>query len=197
MDGNASSRAGLRRLRASCVLALAVCAPAHVLAQNAATLTPDQQQEQRERAQRDAQQRDALRQAPDVRLQPSLATDFRHTELPAETPCFRLDALRLEGPHSEAFAFVQAYLDRYAGQCVGQQGLQLIVHRAADLVLSRGYVTTKLVTPEQNLAQGTFRVILVAGTVGKVRFADGSAKANWRSALPLRAGDLLNLRAIE
>lgn len=185
------------RARVSCVLALAMCAPAHILAQTVPATTPDQQQEQRERAQREAQQREQLRQAPDVRLQPELATDYRHIELPQETPCFRLQSLRLEGPHSEAFAFVQRYLDRYAGQCVGRQGLELIVHRASDLILARGYVTTKLVTPEQNLAQGQFRVLLVAGTVGKLRFAPGSATANWRSALPLRPGDLLNLRAIE
>jgi hemolysin activation/secretion protein len=198
MDWNAVSRVRLSgRTRISCILALAFCAPSHILAQTVPAATPDQQQEQRERAQRDAQQREELRQAPDVRLQPELATDFRHVELPKEAPCFRLDTLRLEGPHSEAFGFVQDYLDRYAGQCVGQQGLQLIVHRASDLILARGYVTTKLATPEQNLAQGTFRVVLIAGTVGKVRFADGSAKANWRSALPLRPGDLLNLRAIE
>ncbi|WP_266158479.1 ShlB/FhaC/HecB family hemolysin secretion/activation protein [Dyella silvatica] len=161
-------------------------------AQNAAS-----EQEQRERAQREAQQRERLREAPDVRLQPAQASDYRQTTLPQETPCFRLDSLKLEGPRSEAFGFVQRYLDRYAGQCVGQQGLELIAHRASDLILAQGYVTTRLVTPEQNLAQGQLRLLLIPGTVGAVRFAPGSARATWLNALPLRSGDLLNLRDIE
>jgi hemolysin activation/secretion protein len=172
-------------------LALPLClAPAH--AQSIAG-----QQEQRERAQRDAQQRADLRAAPDVRLQSASSSDYRQLALPAETPCFRLRTIALEGGRPGAFGFVQRYLDRYAGQCVGRQGLELIARRASDLVLARGYVTARLTIPAQNLAQGQLRLLLIPGTVGAIRFASGSAVADWRDALPLRPGDLLNLRAIE
>ncbi|MGP1664325.1 MAG: hypothetical protein ACTS5I_00115, partial [Rhodanobacter sp.] len=59
-----------------------------------AQTTPDQQ-EQRERAQREALMRQQQRTAPDVRLSATRRTDFRHTQLPLEQPCFRLDTLRL------------------------------------------------------------------------------------------------------
>ncbi|MFC5742467.1 ShlB/FhaC/HecB family hemolysin secretion/activation protein [Dyella tabacisoli] len=183
---------------------LSVWAGALLLASSTAfAQTASSEQEQRERAQREAQQREQLRTAPDVRLQPAQATDYRQTSLPQETPCFELISLKLDHPgspggsHGDAFGFVQSYLDRYAGQCVGQQGLELIAHRASDLILAHGYVTTRLVTPEQNLAQGQLRLLLIPGTVGAVRFAPGSVNANWLNALPLRPGDLLNLRDIE
>ncbi|MGP1666283.1 MAG: ShlB/FhaC/HecB family hemolysin secretion/activation protein [Rhodanobacter sp.] len=155
------------------------------------------QQEQRDRAQRDAQQREQLRSAPDVRLQAPQATDYRQSALPVEAPCFKVASLRLDGPRHAEVAFAQRYLDGYSGRCVGQQGLQLIQHRLADLILARGYVTTRVVIPEQNLAGGSLHLVLVPGTLSAVRYAPGSATVNWQSAFPLRPGDLLNLRAIE
>jgi len=155
------------------------------------------EQEQRQRSQQQAQQREALRNAPDVHLQEKAAGDYRQTGLPAETPCFALATITLEGAHRERFGFIQRYLAQYQGRCVGQHGLALMVHRASDLLLARGYVTSRLVIPPQNLADGRFRVVLLAGTLGTVRFAPGSVVVDWRSALPLRPGDVINLRAIE
>lgn len=155
------------------------------------------EQEQRERSQRIAKQVEQLRKAPDVRLQGPLATDYRQSSLPTEKPCFAIASLQLDGPRHANFSFAQNYLDRYAGRCIGQQGLELIQRRVSDLILARGYVTTRVVTPEQSLANGVLRLTLVPGTLGTVRFAPGSPELNWQSALPLRPGDLLNLRAIE
>jgi hemolysin activation/secretion protein len=163
----------------------------------AQTAAPLQQQEQRQRAQREAQQREQLQQQPDVRLQKSRSTDYRRHELPAEHPCFTLGALRLDGERVADFPWLQRYLDEYAGRCVGQHGLELIVRRALDLVLARGYVTTRVLVPQQDMGTGILYLVLAPGTVGAIRFAEGSAQADWRSALPLRPGDLLSLRAIE
>jgi hemolysin activation/secretion protein len=44
------------------------------------------QQEQRERAQREAQARQQQRATPDVRLTTARGTDFHRTDLPAEQP---------------------------------------------------------------------------------------------------------------
>lgn len=103
----------------------------------------------------------------------------------------------MEGSHRESFGFLQKYLDSYRGRCLGQQGLRLLARRATDLLLARGYVTSRVVIPQQNLAAGRLRVVLLAGTVEAIRLAPDSAKVNWRSALPIRPGDVLNLRAIE
>lgn len=159
--------------------------------------TTTAQQAQRDRAQHQAQQREALRTALDVRLPTGAASDYRLTTVPAETPCFRVDTVQLEGAHRARFGFLQKYLDGYRGRCLGQQGLRLLAHRASDLLLARGYVTSRLVIPDQNLAADHLRVALLAGTVGAVRLAPGSATVDWRSALPIRPGDVLNLRAIE
>jgi len=170
------------------------------------------QQEQRDRAQREARARQAQQDAPDVRLDtPTSPYRWRQTALPVEAVCHRLDAIILEGDHAEAFAFAQRYLDRYRGRCVGSEGLNLIVRRASDLVVERGYVTTRIGVLPQASSGGTLKLALAAGTIHAVRMAapesvrgrsDNSdphiaVVGDWRFALPARPGDLLNLRDIE
>lgn len=159
-------------------------------------LTLDEQQ-QRLRTQQQAQERATRMHAPDVRSGQPAPTDFHSTELPAERPCLELKQLRLVGERSDAFGFLQRYLDRYAGRCVGQEGISLIVRRAGDLILDRGYVTTRIGLGEQDLSQGMLILTLVPGTVHAIRKADDTPSGEWTWALPVRPGDLLNLRDIE
>lgn len=161
-----------------------------------AQTTPDQH-EQRERAQREALARQQQRAAPDVRLSASRNTDFHRTELPVEQRCFRLSALRLEGPRAADFAWAQRYLQRYAGRCVGRQGIELIVRRVSGLIIDRGYVTTRVGVAGQDLSTGVLRLTLVPGVIRHIRYADGTPAGAWQAALPMRPGDLLNLRDIE
>src|SRR5690606_22154997 len=112
------------------------------------------QHEQRERAQRDALARQQQRAAADVRLSTARDTGFRHTSLPTERPCFPLTTLQLEGPRLADFGWAQRYLQRYAGRCVGRQGIALIVRRVSDLIIDRGYVTTRVGVAGQDLSGG-------------------------------------------
>lgn len=159
-------------------------------------LTLDEQQ-QRLRTQQQAQERASRTQAPEVRIDQRAATDFHSTELPAELPCIELKQIRLIGERSDAFGFVQRYLDHYAGRCVGQEGISMIVRRAGDLILDRGYVTTRIGLGKQDLSQGMLTLTVVPGLVHAIRKADGTASGEWTWALPIRPGDLLNLRDIE
>lgn len=155
-------------------------------------------EEQRHRAQQEAAERLLRQQAPDVRLQPPAPTVDIHTfDLPREAACFRIDHLNLDGARLEAFAWLQSYLAGYAGQCVGQQGIAQIVQRAAALIIAKGYITTRIGIPEQDLASGTLRLVVVPGVIRAIRIVDGAPDRNWQSAFPARPGDLLNLRDIE
>ena len=155
------------------------------------------EQQQRERTQRQAQQRQSRSQAPDIRLEQEAASRFRNLALPEEADCVALHSIRLVGEHAPDFWFVQRYLSQYAGRCVGHEGISLIVRRAGDLIIDRGYVTTRVGLGAQDLSNGVLTITLVPGMIRAIRMADGSASDSWRWALPMRAGDLLNLRDIE
>jgi hemolysin activation/secretion protein len=161
------------------------------------SLTTLDEQQQRERTQRQAQERQLRDQSPDVRLGQHTATDFHDTDLPKEDACVELHSIRLVGARSADFWFVQRYLSQYAGRCVGHEGIHLIVRRAGDLILERGFVTTRLGLAEQDLSGGTLTITLAPGVIHAIRTADDTPVDAWQWALPMRPGDLLNVRDIE
>ncbi|RQN34329.1 ShlB/FhaC/HecB family hemolysin secretion/activation protein [Paraburkholderia tropica] len=204
----------VRRVVSLCGTALAVLHIGLAHAQATGTLG---EQEQRRRAQAQAQDRERAANAPNVQLQGVAPKALDDGQLPAETPCFRVDALTLEVPPGLSDAveaagaqalspnplfpgeltFASDYLQRYRGQCVGREGLNLIVHRVAALIIERGYSTTRVVIAPQDLATGRLRLQLIPGVISAIRFADASTYGTWRNAFPTRAGDLLNLRDLE
>ncbi|BDC44378.1 ShlB/FhaC/HecB family hemolysin secretion/activation protein [Paraburkholderia terrae] len=175
------------------------------------------EQEQRRRAQQQAIERERTLQAPKVELQAAARPEIDDGKLPVETPCFRLDELTLEVPPGlsetvEAagaralspnplfpgeLTFARDYLQRYIGQCVGREGLNLIVHRVMAQIIGKGYSTTRVVIAPQDLSTGKLKLQLIPGVISDIRFADASTYGTWRNAFPTRAGDLLNLRNLE
>jgi hemolysin activation/secretion protein len=63
----------------------------------------------------------------------------------------------------DPFQFVHIELQRYAGKCLGREGSSLIVQRLTASILARGYTTTRVGVPEQDLSQGVLTLTLVPG----------------------------------
>ncbi|MFM0393911.1 ShlB/FhaC/HecB family hemolysin secretion/activation protein [Paraburkholderia phytofirmans] len=179
-------------------------------ADEAAAARANAEQSQQIQQQRAAQQRDATVQAPTVRSEvPSMKGQ---PDLPAEKPCFRIDSFTLEVPSNlpdavrsqgaserplDRFAFAREWLDYYRGQCVGKTGLDMLTKGLQQAILSDGYITTRVLLPEQNLSTGALKFALVPGVIRNLRYADPSTRGTWKSAFPSRDGDMLNLRALE
>ncbi|MCM3016167.1 hypothetical protein M3570_21075, partial [Bacillus subtilis] len=132
--------------------------------------------------------------------------------LPSETPCFRIERFALDVPDAlptavksqgastlpmDRFAFAREWLEHYAGQCIGKQGLDILVKGLSQAILARGYVTTRVLLPEQDLSTGILKFSLIPGVVRHVRFADEKLRGTWKTAFPTGDGELLNLRDLE
>ncbi|MFC0401743.1 ShlB/FhaC/HecB family hemolysin secretion/activation protein [Paraburkholderia rhizosphaerae] len=180
----------------------------------AAAARANAEQNQQIQQQRDAQQRAQTVDAPAVRSAVPQKEGF--PTLPAETPCFRIDTFNLDVPATlpdairkqgesalplDRFAFAREWLDHYRGRCIGKQGFDILTKGVQQAILSRGYVTTRVLLPEQDVSTGTLTLALVPGVVRHLQFADtadGSRiRGTWKSAFPARDGDLLNLRDLE
>ncbi|MBR8181212.1 hypothetical protein C6Q14_07520 [Burkholderia ambifaria] len=176
------------------------------IAQSVQPLGNDQQARQQE----EARERARTVSAPGVRS--SVAASAGYRALPVETPCFRIDRFTLGVPDSlpdgvkaqgastlpmDRFAFAREWLEHYTGQCVGKQGLDVLIKALSQDILSRGYITTRVLLPEQDLSTGTLKVALIPGVIRHVRFADEKLRGTWKSAFPTRDGELLNLRDLE
>ncbi|HDR9154567.1 TPA: ShlB/FhaC/HecB family hemolysin secretion/activation protein [Burkholderia vietnamiensis] len=179
-------------------------------ADQAAAARANAEQDRQAQQQRDAQQRDATVRAHSVR------SEVPHIEaypaLPTETPCFRIDRFTLDVPASlpdaakaqgasalpmDRFAFAREWLNHYEGQCVGKQGIDVLIKGLSQAILARGYVTTRVLIPEQDLSTGTLKLSLIPGMIRHVRFADEKLRGTWKTAFPTRDGEVLNLRDLE
>ncbi|WNC89044.1 ShlB/FhaC/HecB family hemolysin secretion/activation protein [Paraburkholderia sp. FT54] len=179
-------------------------------ANEAAAARANAEQNQQIQQQRDAQQRDATVQAPAVRSEVPHAEGW--PDLPAEQPCFRIDSFALDVPPNlpdavrsqgaserplDRFAFAREWLDHYRRQCVGRAGLDTLTKGLQQAILSEGYITTRVLLPEQDLSTGRLKFALVPGVIRKLRYVDPSTRGTWKSAFPSRDGDMLNLRDLE
>jgi hemolysin activation/secretion protein len=161
-----------------------------------AEVAPTDVEELRRTQQRQEEERKRQEQAPDVRLQKEEAPAISF-DLPVETPCFPIDKVELAGGIPQELAWTREYLALYAGRCIGREGINLIAKRLSERLIARGYITTRVGVPEQELSSGTLTLMLVPGVIRTVRFSDEALYGSWRSAFPTGPGRILNLRDLE
>jgi hemolysin activation/secretion protein len=126
--------------------------------------------------------------------------------LPIETPCFLIEHLQLKNI-SEAsnpeFDWVIEQLTSpeaptVVGQCIGAQGVAWLIERAQKLLVDRGFVTSRVLAAQQDMSQNTLTLTLIPGRIRAIRLTEpADPRANLSNALPMQAGDILNLRDIE
>ncbi len=176
-----------------------------------AQITPAQErdigtrnQQELQRQQQAQQQRQQQERTPDVRLT-ELGAALTLT-LPVETPCFLIDRLQLKnglGAPLPEFDWVVEQLTApeapvFIGQCVGAQGVAWLIERAQKILVDRGFVTSRIFAIQQDMSQGTLVLTLIPGRIRAIRLSEPvDPRANLRNALPMQAGDMLNLRDIE
>lgn len=175
---------------------------ANVSAQTPPTAA-DIAQEQRRQQERDQAERQRLERSADVRTPaaPPAVADL----LPkGELPCFTLNELAVVGPDAARFSWLLDSLpgvdgaDSPAGKCVGAQGISLLVKRAQDALVAKGFVTSRVLVEPQNLTSGKLQLTVVAGRIRAIRLVEPIDKRGrlW-NAVPAKPGDILNLRDIE
>ncbi|MDR3561706.1 MAG: ShlB/FhaC/HecB family hemolysin secretion/activation protein [Negativicutes bacterium] len=153
-------------------------------------------EEQNRRSRQEAQERQQRDQQKDVFLQKGAAA-ARDFPLPDETPSFFITTLLLKGDSVERIPWAQEMLQHYAGRKIGLVGINLLANRLANALIDQGYITSRIVIPEQDLSSGTLTFVLVPGRIGAIRLDEASGRKNWQTAFPTRPGDILNLRHLE
>lgn len=194
----------------STLTAVLLTAFASVVSAQAQTDAQRDAAEQRRIQERDAQLRDQQDKANDVRLSAPAAPVQRLPE--SEAPCFPIRQLELRGEAAGQFGWV---LDSLSGpqktdsplrKCIGTQGIGILLKRAQDAVVAKGFVTTRVLAQPQDLSGGGLVLTVVPGRIRSIRFqaAPGteaigaSAPAtSLTTAVPAKSGDILNLRDIE
>ncbi|MDY0745367.1 ShlB/FhaC/HecB family hemolysin secretion/activation protein [Paucibacter sp. R3-3] len=182
----------------------AMCvAPAH--AQTRDTEAAEYQRQQaRERA-----LREQLAPQPQVHLEAPPSQAAGPLSFPVETPCFPIARVRIEGLPIEAadgwpwllYGLPQQGWWEAEPRCLGVQSAQRVVDSVQSALIARGYVTSRALVGAQDLSRGVLVVSIIPGRVRRVVLDEEDSGASpalsLRNALPIRAGELLNLRDIE
>ncbi|HEX7634907.1 MAG TPA: ShlB/FhaC/HecB family hemolysin secretion/activation protein [Noviherbaspirillum sp.] len=114
--------------------------------------------------------------------------------LPEEAPCFTIREIEWRG--TQALAWIEAEGAVIAGKCVGAKGLRAFQDHLTRKFIERGYITSRVVVPEQNLAAGRLALQVVPGVIGKIR-DQGEPVGMQRMVLPQGEGELLNQRDLD
>ena len=117
--------------------------------------------------------------------------------LPAdETVRFPIVKVVLEN-ESGKFYFLRHIARDYERRELSLKDINEAVGKMNHELMQRGFSTSRVVIPEQNLSEGTLRLVLQIGRIHAVRFAEDSDTLYTYNLFPFREGDVLNVRDIE
>ncbi len=94
------------------------------------------------------------------------------------------------------------------GRCLSVNDINGLVTSVQNRIIDKGYVTTRVLVENQNLKSGNLFLTLIPGRIDQITPIDIKASrpiyidntgnpANFAPAMPMRSGDLLNVRDIE
>lgn len=151
-----------------------------------------QQQQQK------ARDNELMPAAPDIRLSvdPDSASQL---DFPPESPCFEIKQVVLTNQSAlPGWVPLQALADQAIGHCLGIKGINRVMSTLQNRLISHGWVTTRILAPEQDLRRGVLTLLIIPGTVHQIELTpDSSRYITLTTALPVSAGRRLDLRDIE
>ncbi|AOF54022.1 peptide transporter [Rodentibacter caecimuris] len=169
----------------------------------------DALQQQRQQQNQQAQEKILQSQA-DVRLE---TTNYKGLTLSdKETPCYLIHHITLidySAKHSSSesqfqWALNQAYNDLKLTlpHCFGGEGIGILMKQIQNRIIEKGYVTTRVVTQEQDLNSGSLVLTIIPGKVGNTIVEDSGnvprfSRLHALTGFTFSKGDLLSVRDME
>lgn len=147
----------------------------------------------RRQAQQQEQAQSRVNSAPDV-FTKSRSEDGQAFVLPQEVPCFNVREVEWRG--AQTVGWIEAEGAAISGKCVGARGLRAFQDYVTRKFIDEGYITSRVVVPEQNLAAGRLVLQVVPGVIGEVR-DQGQTIGMSYLALPKHEGELLNQQDLD
>lgn len=118
---------------------------------------------------------------------------------PADTRCFPIKDIQLQGADSLPAPDRERLLKPYVGQCLGVSQLNDLLKTLTDYYIAKGRVTSRAYLPQQDLSTGHLQVLVVEGKLEALKSAEGSSVTDRElgMAFPGKVGEALNLREVE
>lgn len=118
-------------------------------------------------------------------------------KLPIELYRFPIKKIKFITDGKTEFLWVQRKAAPYCGRLIGAQGVNHIVKILNNALMEKGYITSTVLVPEQNMKSGVLNLSIVPGYIEDIRFSDPKLSGTWRNAFPCHIGDVLNIHDLE
>ncbi|WP_302174902.1 ShlB/FhaC/HecB family hemolysin secretion/activation protein [uncultured Hydrogenophaga sp.] len=117
-------------------------------------------------------------------------------------PIQRIEAGQLlsDGRQVAAPDGLAADLARITGErpdCMSAEDIRAVMRRWQDGLVERGWTTSRVLAPPQDMTSRVLELLVLPGQVGSIRTEPADARILLSAMLPLRPGDLLDLRVLE
>jgi hemolysin activation/secretion protein len=135
-------------------------------------------EEIRRRQQAEQAEQESRLAQPRVDLQPQPQTVPAPEDVPDDPDGFPVDHVTVDtGGHD--LPWIHELAKKYQGKKLGMAGIQHAIRALSNACIERGYVTTRILLPEQDIAASrTLRFAAIPGTVGKIRVNAQSTTQN-------------------
>lgn len=117
----------------------------------------------------------------------------------APAPCFAIETVKLTTLDGEAHPFgrrISKVARQPQGSCMTMQDIQTLQAVLSNLLIDKGFITSRVLIPEQDVSTGSLLLLIVPGKVEDFE-AVGLSRRMLEWAIPASEGDLLNLRDLE
>ena len=153
-------------------------------------------------------QQEQLQQDRDTQRERSLRLDEERVETVVSEPAlidvpsdkngasFYIKQIQLDGVPKE-LSFLNKLTHKYEQKNVTVSDITNIRNDFQRKLLDKGFVTSQVYIPEQNLNDGILQLMVLPGRVEDIHYSEFSVHGPWRTALVVRPGDILNIRDIE
>lgn len=165
------------------------------------------------------QQQKRQKKALDALVSPSKKVDA-NTALPQqESPCFSIHTIVFSGVDNVEISSrllrglnrsltlrqevnqKTKIIDSPKNRCLGAQGINILLSRAQNHLISKGYVTTRVLAGEQDLTTGTLVLTVIPGRLanihGSSKYKKKKTLVHIKTAIPTNTEKILNIRDIE
>lgn len=113
----------------------------------------------------------------------------------SETQCYPIDNLEIQGSYELSRNEVRKLKKAYENKCLKIEDIKDLVRVITNLYISKGNITTRAYIREQNLLEKKLIINVCEGVLESVEYVNKKTFLN--DILPLRTGQILNLRDIE
>jgi len=118
-------------------------------------------------------------------------------ELTDESRCFEVKEINLQGATHISTSTQNKLLKPFVGQCLGASGIDTLLKTITGHYLNRGYVTSRVYLPEQDLTRGILHIIMVKAHLQEFEASILASRLGFKMIFPGKTGEILNLRELK